>query len=140
MVRPTSCDSRSVPSVLLDAVQLRRPGPVATLVACGDPACLRPARCRGSSSGGVEPPGASCRYLELRNRRPAARRVRSGRRPRKVGALKVTLPIFDPHPAAVGNRVNPATSKRPFAVRMDAVVAEHLFGGGHDRNADVDHL
>jgi hypothetical protein len=36
--------------------------------------------------------------------------------------------------------VNPATSKRPFAVRMDTIVAEHLFGGGHDRNADVDHL
>ena len=31
-------------------------------------------------------------------------------------------------------------SKRPFAVRMDAIVVEQLFGGVRYCNADFDHL
>jgi hypothetical protein len=80
----------------IDALGAPRRGPAASTGSSGDPDRLWgpsvSARCRGSSSGGVRPPGA------------------------------------------------PHTSKRPFVVRMDAVVAAHLFGDVHDRNGDVDHL
>jgi hypothetical protein len=31
-------------------------------------------------------------------------------------------------------------NQRPFAVRMDDMVAAHLSGGAHDRDGDADHL